>query len=82
VGEQRRRKRLMLAEKKPLSLEELEAQAAIELPERELPALIKIVLLNGDVIPIRVRLRDVNVILNLCAVLVGVGVIQRCQQRG
>ena len=72
----------MLVEKKPLSLEELEAEAAFELPERELPALIRIVLLNGDVIPIRVRLRDVNVILNLCAVLVGVGVIQRCQQRG
>ena len=72
----------MLAEKRPLSLEELEAQAGFELPERELPALIKIVLLNGDVIPIRVRLRDVNVILNLCAALVAAGFIQRCQQRG
>ena len=69
---------MLVDEKRALSVEELEAQAAFELPERELPALIRIVLLNGDVVPIRVRLRGVNVILNLCAVLVGVGVIQRC----
>ena len=72
----------MVDEKRALSVEELEAQAAFELPERELPALIRIVLLNGNVIPVRVRLQDINVFLQLCAALVAVGVIQKCEQRG
>ncbi len=71
---------MLVDEKRALSLEELDSQVAFELPERELPALIKIILINGDVIPVRVKLRDVNVFLNLCAVLVGVGVIQKCKQ--
>jgi hypothetical protein len=72
---------MLVDEKRTLTLEELEAQTAFELPERELPALIKIILVNGDVIPVRVRLRDVNVFLNLCLQLIAVGAIQNCQQR-
>lgn len=73
---------MLVDEKRALSVEELEAQAAFELPERELPALIRIILVTGDVIPVRVRLRDVNVFLQLCAVLIAAGVVQRCEQRG
>jgi hypothetical protein len=72
---------MLVDEKRALSLEELDAQVAFELPERELPALIKIVLVTGDVIPVRVRLRDVNVFLNLCAQLIAIGAIQACNQR-
>lgn len=71
----------MLAEKKRLGVEELESQVAFELPERELPAKIDITLIDGDVVTINVRNVDVDVILQLCAVLLSVGVIQRCQQR-
>lgn len=53
----------MLAEKKPLSMEELEAQTALELPERVLPALVTVFI--GDVqvlVPIGVaaNLCDIN----------------------
>lgn len=73
---------MLVDEKRVPSVEELEAQAAFELPERELPALIKVILVTGDVIPVRVRLRDVNVFLQLCAVLIAAGVVQKCSQRG
>jgi hypothetical protein len=53
----------MLAEKKRLSVEELEAQTALELPERELP-LITVILSDTTVqVPIAVAANvcDVNV---------------------
>jgi hypothetical protein len=57
----------MLVEKKTLSIDELDAQTALELPDREMLALVNVVVF--DVID----LRDVNV--NVAANVCGVGVI-------
>ncbi len=57
----------MLAEKKMLSLEEIEAQTALELPSRELP-LVTIILTNvlsGNQVFIDVS--DVGVAVQVCA---------------
>ena len=61
----------MLVEKKALSLEELEAQIALELPDREMFLII--------VGPITVNIEDVNVCVN--AVVVGQEIDQTCNQR-
>ena len=70
---------MLVDEKRALSLEELDSQVAFELPERELPALIKIILINGNVLPVRIRLKNVNVFLGLCAQLIAIGAIQNCK---
>ena len=57
--------------KKLLSVDELESQMAVELPERELMALVTIVI-GAIVIPINVS--DVNVAAQICGVLVASGV--------
>ncbi len=53
----------MLVEKKALSPEVLEAQTAMELPDREMMALLVVVA------PIDVTLTDVNVGVQACGVL-------------
>jgi hypothetical protein len=73
---------MLVDEKRALSLEELDAQVAFELPEREVPDTIRIILINGNVLPVQVRARDVNVFLNLCAQLVAILAIQRCKLVG
>jgi hypothetical protein len=56
----------MLAEKKPLGVEELEAQTALELPKREMPALVTVILDDTTVqVPI-------SVAANLCDIDVAV----------
>ena len=60
----------MLLEKRPLTLDDLESQAALELPDRDLMQVIIIPggLVNvvvGDV-TVNVDLRDVNVGANVC----------------
>ena len=57
--------------KTPLSLAVLDAQTAVELPERELMALINITI-GAIVIPINVS--DVNVAVQVCGVLVASGI--------
>ncbi len=57
----------MLLEKKALSAEEIEAQAAFELPEREMPALVNVILLNGADIAV-----PVVAAANICGVDVNV----------
>lgn len=57
----------MLMEKKTLGVEDLEAQTALELPERELP-LVTVVLTNvlsNNTVTIDVR--NVNVAAQICA---------------
>ena len=61
----------MLVEKKALSPEVLEAQTALELPNREMMLIV--------IGPITVNLEDVNVCVN--AVVVGQDVQQTCNQR-
>jgi hypothetical protein len=61
----------MLLEKKTLSLEEVEAQTALELPEREMMAPLVVItggpggILSGNTINIPVT--DVNVGADICA---------------
>jgi Mg/Co/Ni transporter MgtE len=57
----------MLAEKRPLSLEELEAQTALELPERETPVTVVVGCLAVCVGQIIIRDVDVNVAATICA---------------
>ncbi len=61
-----------MLEKKSLSPEVLEAQTAMELPDREMMALI----VTG---PITLNIEDVNVCVN--AVVVGQDVDQTCNQQ-
>jgi hypothetical protein len=56
----------MLDEKKRLSVEELEGQVAFELPERELPALLVIKTVTGDIFRISIKNVSINAALNLC----------------
>ena len=63
----------MLQEKRALSLEDIEAQTALELPDREL-ALVTVVitnLLNNNTVTIDVR--DVNVAAQICAAVLASG---------
>ncbi len=57
----------MLLEKKPLSVEEIEAQTALELPERETPVTVVIGCLALCVGQIIVRDVDVDAAVQLCA---------------
>ncbi len=61
----------MLAEKKALSFEELEAQTALELPNREMPLITLVIVDLIDVGDITIRVRDVNVAAQICAALGG-----------
>lgn len=66
----------MLVEKKRLSLEDIEAQTALELPEREIMGgLVTVVLLNGAKI-----LVPINVAANLCGI--DVNVLAQQQRQG
>jgi hypothetical protein len=59
----------MLLEKKALSLEEIEAQAALELPDREM-MLVTVVINNVlNNLSIDVDVRNVNVAVQVCAVV-------------
>jgi hypothetical protein len=57
----------MLTEKKPLSVEELEAQTALELPERETPATVIIGCLSLCSGRIRIPNVGVDVAAQICA---------------
>ena len=61
----------MLAEKRPLGLEEIEAQAALELPERELLQISQVNYLEQQATAGLVAVNVSGVQLNLCAVCVG-----------
>ncbi len=53
----------MLAEKKPLGVEEIEAQTALELPDREMMALVNVTItnvLNNNTV-------NVDIAANACA---------------
>ena len=67
----------MLAEKRPLSTEEIEAQTALELPERDMMALVTIVLVTGDIVTIDVR--NVDVAFNICAQIIASESVLDCR---
>ena len=59
----------MQLEKKPLDLEEIEAQAALELPDREM-MLVTVVITNVlNNLSVDVDVRNVNVAVQVCAVV-------------
>ena len=59
----------MLAEKKALSLDVLEAQTALELPDREMMQIVVVItnLLNNTTIDIDVR--NNNIAVQICAIV-------------
>jgi hypothetical protein len=63
----------MLTEKKTLSVEELESQAGFELPERDMMALINIIvfdLIDGGVLNnLTIEVKNNNVAVQVCAVV-------------
>lgn len=69
----------MLAEKKALSVEEIEAQTALELPDRELLALP--VVIQKGLVNVAVGVEDVNVGVCANVVLLGQEVSQDCDVR-
>ena len=59
----------MLLEKQPLSMEELEAQNAIELPQRD-TLLVTVVITNVlNNLTIEIDVRNVNVAAQICAAI-------------
>jgi hypothetical protein len=60
----------MLLEKKRLSLDEIEAQTALELPAREMLALITVVITNLlNNLSVSVRVQNVNAAVQVCAIV-------------
>jgi len=60
----------MLLEKKRLTIEDLEAQAALELPERDMMALVTIVITNVlNNLSVDVDVKNNNVAVQVCAVV-------------
>ncbi len=64
---------IMLAEKKMLNLEEIEAQMALELPDREMLALVTVVITDFlDVGDITIQNININAAVQLCAQVIAV----------
>jgi hypothetical protein len=57
----------MLLDKAPLTLEEIGAQSVVELPERELPALVTVSCLAVCIGSISVTVQNVHVAAAVCA---------------
>jgi hypothetical protein len=64
-----------MAEKKMLTLEEIDCQTALELPDRETPALVIIGCLAVCIGEIRIKVEDVDVAAAICAQVVNVTVL-------
>ncbi len=69
----------MLAQKSTLSLEDIESQAALELPERDMLSLVTLVALNGVVTTITVANNDIAV--QVCAQALASGDFLSCTIR-
>jgi hypothetical protein len=63
----------MLLEKRAMSVEELESQAAFELPERDMMALINVIVfdvIDGGVLnDLTIEVKNNNVAVQVCAVV-------------
>ena len=60
----------MLLEKKRLTLDDLDAQTALELPEREMMALVTVIITNLlNNLSVDVDVRNNNVAVQVCAVV-------------
>ena len=67
----------MIAQKSTLDLEDIESQAALELPERDMLSLVTLVALNGVVTTITVANNDIAV--QVCAQALASGDFQSCR---
>jgi hypothetical protein len=66
---------MLLEQKRPLAVDELDAQTAFELPDREM-ALVTIVITNVlNDLTIDVDVRNINVALQVCAIVNDVNAI-------
>jgi hypothetical protein len=61
--------------KRTLALEDFDAQTALELPERETPALVVVTCLAVCIGEIRIQVQDVNVAAALCAQVLAITVL-------
>ena len=60
----------MVLEKRPLSMDELDAQTALELPERDMMALVTIVITNVlNNLSVDVDVKNNNVAVQVCAIV-------------
>jgi hypothetical protein len=71
----------MMTEKRTLSMAELEAQTALELPNREMPLVTVVIgnLLSNNTVEIDVR--NVNVAAQICAAVLAVDTNVTCEIR-
>jgi len=65
-----------MSAKPMLTLEEIESQTALELPERDMLALINLIALNGVVVNIPIQ--NNNVAVQVCATLLATGAFTSC----
>jgi hypothetical protein len=66
----------MLLEKKRLSLDEMEAQTALELPAREMLALVNVIITNVlNNLSVVVNVQNVNVGVQVCAAVNAINTI-------
>jgi Mg/Co/Ni transporter MgtE len=65
----------MLAVREPLTLEEIEAQSALELPEREVPVTVIIGCIGVCVGKIKINVEDVNVAAQVCAAVQALNIL-------
>jgi hypothetical protein len=66
----------MLLEKKRLSLDEMEAQTALELPAREMLALVNVIITNLlNNLSVVVNVQNVNVGVQVCAAVNAINTI-------
>ncbi len=66
--------------KRTLTTHELDAQTAVELPNRDMMALVTIVIGRVDIIDdVTITIRNVDVALNLCAQLLATGNFLSCE---
>ena len=66
----------MLTDKQALSLTDIESQAMVELPERDMLSLVNIVALNGNTVTITVA--NNKVAAQVCAQALSSGDVLRC----
>ena len=65
--------------KRTLTTQELDAQTAVELPNRDMMALVTIVIGRVDIIDdVTITIRNVDVAVNLCAQLLATGNFLSC----
>ena len=69
----------MVTEKRPLSMEQIEAQTALELPERATPALVTVTCLAVCIGSIQVTVQNIRIAAAVCAAVQAIAVLTGAQ---